>query len=1526
MPIEIPDEIKRLRTEAARLTELRAQLVAATTERVARKDLLKIDHDLSVLLETFIIDPCDASPQVPLVLLPVRVQVKTRGGTLLVRITPDEIHVDDLQRALSDAETEAAQGYWHAIWAADGDADADGEGPARAWETLVEQVGQDRAGWTAHAMTPTNLAQRGSADPEFPDAPTEVSAGSVARCLPDRFRVSVQIAGRDPIVRTGRPVPRDVPVSPLAFDGDEVAELAGLRVPEGSEWAVDFTAAKEIGLGIEVPLPAGVTRLESVVVVGIRNSASEEENARDLTELLESHAYGDGLSTLPHSTPTNNADAERSPYQPDDAAGPPPLAPVAASEESADIARLLGIDAAQLEALLPAADRRSTLSSAQQAANTALWWVTWEPVLRKVEDEQVPGVTPSAIESARRLHREDVRGAGHTSAIRVGAQPYGILPVTDLAAWRPRSGETTAVVVPLIQRVLERWVRRAARLSRVRPGDDVTDAALVDMLGTSPVSTAVRARPAADGPQVGTLAKATGASAALGQSELKLAKAVLSQWSPELAKRVIGPALGEPRRLPLPLVSERDAAVIADILADRSPKVDSILQALLDVAWDEAKEAMARAAPEAYVSSLLGAFKPAEHVVSMVQAATAAIPIDQAISAVPASSAEELFAAAATLRATVHFEGQPTEAVSLAAFEPVAEARTSLARVAVELGDTPQAHWVGDLAYAGVLDLFAMRWQARDAMTALGAVPIEERRVAVASALDIAAHRVDAWATGVAAARQRTLKSGEGITLGAFGYIEDIRLGVRGREPEGWLHAPSASHAVTAGILASAHRSRIGAKDGTEPFSIDLSSRRGAELRRVLEGMQRGQSIGALLGYQIERGLTGEAARFQLSLRQIAPMSTDLHENDLASEERTAKLAAADVVDGVGLLRQFPISGLDAASPALRVRLNAAPKNAYIPAGGWTAVNNDEWETVKRALKAAAETLDVVSDALLSESVLHYVSGNAARASAAMDALGMGAAVDPDLAVLDVRQHARTLTHNAYAVIPEGVTGWSATRPRAVAEPRLEAWAARRLGNPANVVVGESDSGRLTLADAGFAALDLVFADSPAALVQELQAALPGLTDIATERRDSWPSGAWPVTDAATLARSLRAIAAGATALTPDRVVAQGNDVQHGMDTADLLARATSLVGSLGDAVAAAKPVVSGIDPLQRAVAEEDAPGVQAAVQPLAAYGVALSPNPAEPADVGWALAAWETAAARHELATALLTDLQAPREEDDALTDEQVLDRARGVIEAVLGDGFPLLPVLRRVAGTGDDLGQALGDPLFAQPAPSRISAFVRDHATVHAGMAKLAEAQLLGRATGRPIPLVVAQLTHRDEDGVPDPGTDRWLAGELPEDQPWPAQPATHVVVELVGEAASDGIAGILFDNWVETLPYQPDARALDPSAVDTPLRQARATTGLAIHAHQASARAPQVILSAVPPANQRWTTESVVAVVRSAVAISQARVVTYEKVPGDAAILPAAYVASRWLQPRKGLWFGDLAKVSWDAVTYPFISEVK
>ena len=100
-----------------------------------------------------------------------------------------------------------------------------------------------------------------------------------------------------------------------------------------------------------------------------------------------------------------------------------------------------------------------------------------------------------------------------------------------------------------------------------------------------------------------------------------------------------------------------------------------------------------------------------------------------------------------------------------------------------------------------------------------------------------------------------------------------------------------------------------------------------------------------------------------------------------------------------------------------------------------------------------AVSVDAVSDALLAESVYHVVRGNPSRAAATLDALERGEAPPPDLEVLRTPRIGSAFTHRVVALFP-GTSGhvaeWTATS-RSLAEPCLNAWAAKLLGIPDRV-------------------------------------------------------------------------------------------------------------------------------------------------------------------------------------------------------------------------------------------------------------------------------------------------------------------------------------------------------------------------------------------------------------------------------------------------------------------------------------------
>src|SRR4029434_1297449 len=121
MPLPVPAAIAAARTRVAALAEERRRLVSSSTQqRVRFADLGRVDARIADVLDGVVsrIDPCDASPEVPLVLLPVRLETKLAPGTstLRVRITPDEVHLDALVRAITPAEHASGRAYWTTLW------------------------------------------------------------------------------------------------------------------------------------------------------------------------------------------------------------------------------------------------------------------------------------------------------------------------------------------------------------------------------------------------------------------------------------------------------------------------------------------------------------------------------------------------------------------------------------------------------------------------------------------------------------------------------------------------------------------------------------------------------------------------------------------------------------------------------------------------------------------------------------------------------------------------------------------------------------------------------------------------------------------------------------------------------------------------------------------------------------------------------------------------------------------------------------------------------------------------------------------------------------------------------------------------------------------------------------------------------------------------------------------------------------------------------------------------------------------
>lgn len=1525
MPEEVPAEVRQARREIASLARERDRLVrdaARAGRRIDLTALTGLDDSIAGVLDRIrpLVDPCDASPTEPLVLLPVRLETRYAdgpGGTaiLKVRIYPDEIHLDELVRGLTDAEVLAGQTYWTAVWT---DPVTDG-----AFRDLVAAVTPQRAEWVAHRCRPTNLADRGNGAPTFAPVDPVGARNIVARALPDRFVVVVRQGDRT--ARTvGAAVPRDLPVNPIALPGDDTVRRPDqLTVPAGSEWLTDFDAAVTVGMAVTVALPAGRAPIERVVALGTRASSSAREGADELADVLTGHRFSDGFGLLTQGTATNNADRARSPYRARPEPVPPalvPSGPVAGSDASA-VATALGVDPAAVTDLAGPGDDEQELA---RDVNTCLWAPGWGEYLGRLDAQGLTDLTDAQRESARQLFRDQVRGRGPVPAVRVGAQPYGILPVSDLTRWAPRPRETTAGIHGVVARLLPRWDVAAGRVDTLRPGASAVDESLLEIMGTSPVMLGLRARPFLSDDVSDPVIAALGLDRAAYDAEARLLLAVMAQAIDGIKEGTrLGSLHPQDRPIPLPLASDRDPEFIAALLdtPSRVLAVDSVLQALLALAWDSTDLDAARMAPARVLPSLVEAIalEPGlrADVLSLIGRADSA-------------DHTELLTLSRAVGDAFGVEASGTSVQRRYRLD--ATTATSLAEVALAAPPVPETELVAVGALAGWLRAMGYRSEVRTAMQALTGTTTAHRERAVAESLDCSSHRLDAWATGIVSDRLATLAGSPGATIGAYGVVEDLSPQA-GAGADGWIHAPSSRHAVAAGILRSAHLGHL-PDDGTSgPFALDLSSVRLGPARRALEAVRQGQQLAAVIGYQIERGLAdARLARLHLSLRTLAPLVAGRLSDSDGQDDEAAKqtVAANNVVDGLLLLRRYP-----AGSPALRAALTPPPVNAYLDPADWEPLTDAEWSAVTRVMATAADTVDAVSDLLLAESVLQYAGGNPTRAAAAMDAMSSGASPAAELDILDTQDSAERLGQRVLALVgPGAASAWATDRPRALAEPALEAWASAHLGPPTTIVVGTGDDGPVTLDAAGMCALDVVHAAGPAALERVLRQRIPSLAGraLATTPDPGWAPGLRSLGQAVTLAVTLRELIAGGSPVLPDSLTRPGERPVRDLDgsIAPILARLGSAAGMLAAAVTGLEPVIATL-PADGIVPDEPtAQTYLTAVLVLDGFGVPLDPGTSLPLDLAWVRSAWESAVARSTGATALLTALQAAQAAQPPVPAALLLDQAEELAAAIFGAGFRVVPTLGPAAG--DAFSVAVSTPTFPAPSPSALRRLVRDLGTSREQVRRYSEVLLVGSALGSTQAPVAVQLTERNADG-PVAGTERWLAGRLDPAVPWPASPAAHLIVDAAALGDGSGpLAGLVIDAWVEDVPAQPRAvpvdqigppgggAAADPPAVVPPM----ATTALAVQANAASARAPQAILSAVSPDGSRWTTDALVGVIDQTLRLARHRLVRLDQLAGEGLALPALYVRSSSLQGELALTFANLVAASKLVNLVPYVKE--
>lgn len=246
----------------------------------------------------------------PTLLVPVRIETRAKGGSLLIRVYPDNISIAKHDDRLTQTEFEAGERYLAELQAAAASTEIPSDAERDAWRTLAAQLGVQRAAWVRKIIN-----DHDPADPTQ-NRPNEWVEPARVRNLPDRFVFYLYNGdgelARDPV--------KSVLVQP------NLPILAGLsaeRLFEGeARWVVDFDAALASGMAVSIPIStlnfgSVPNRLSKIVVVGMTRAENQVSQDR-LKRLFEMHHFDRGLAFLDPDSPTNNLPEEKAAYSSDE--------------------------------------------------------------------------------------------------------------------------------------------------------------------------------------------------------------------------------------------------------------------------------------------------------------------------------------------------------------------------------------------------------------------------------------------------------------------------------------------------------------------------------------------------------------------------------------------------------------------------------------------------------------------------------------------------------------------------------------------------------------------------------------------------------------------------------------------------------------------------------------------------------------------------------------------------------------------------------------------------------------------------------------------------------------------------------------------------------------------------------------------------------------------------------------------------------------------------------------------------------
>lgn len=1030
---------------------------------------------------------------IPVLLFPLKLETRFVGDELWIRAFPDTAFLQSHSPNLSKEEKADAEAFKKLNST---------EEKKQAWEELVLKYGVYRAAWLVQMSGDELEHQKNTGikdeEPSF-----------YFKWLPDRLVFYVYKEGDQ---------------KPAYKADGSVINREGLTVlGEGDEWLQDFNRAIKAGMGIKIKIDQEDTKFEKVIVSGFRYDKDPVVPAKGLADLFDNHQYTEGFSFLNYGTPTNNTENAKSGHSAKDefevgdsfvyAVEGLNLEPVTDTKvpdihfesNGKYLGKSLGFEMNHLKNVQHADKTPKLLNELVQKAT---WFALGAQPLFMLLGNQL---SSEEHESIWRHYSKYVKARGLHAALKIGNQPYGILPVMNIGNVFQtgnsdilKSNNLFDKMTVFLARLKKRWNAMAtgtqAEVPRLKGNDSHEDilkilsmhessgayqiraleynsfkSKLTEFLKKNTV-TALSSFKGMGSDFDNVQENITSLAGLFGLNGEKLSKETDQFLRSPVLSFLDGNANLISFKNEKPVVTDHQGNKLTEgdsgfnnfsFAEDNLDSFRKFIDALRDQKENELVQYQGDLSlfTDLFVRSYINA----------CQLYFREIVFDPTVSDSAGSrnfkvSALEKAEGAAVAKGDVVVTVQGSNSKNSMITAPF-DGTIKKMRVKEDENVTPGMPLFtleNKTKFNEIKNEFIVLGE--EIIKSIQLIPEEKDRreaqiKAIGEAIDLNSYRLDAWITSLAARRIDEMRSNpkheKGIYFGAYGWVEDLEKDTTPVNPEsltdiyhetgGIIHTPGAAQAVASSVFKNsflAHEQEV----ESNPFTINLTSDRIQKSQFLLDGIRQGQQLEALLGYQLERHLHENNLHEEIyTLREAFP----LYENVTGNSTGFVNLS---VIDG----------------------LKAIKNKENLPA----QINTRTKEMVKKQIEKLEDTMDGSLDTLFYEAGYQVTQGNLSQAAAALDAT-KGELEPPVIESLKTKIPGTGIKHKLVMVFQPNDEKYTKENTRSFAEPHLEQWLKENIGPMDKIgcvvelrnVQDDSlvDTTEISLADLNISYLDFLF-------------------------------------------------------------------------------------------------------------------------------------------------------------------------------------------------------------------------------------------------------------------------------------------------------------------------------------------------------------------------------------------------------------------------------------------------------------------